>query len=519
MIKLYKNLSLNNISIFLLILFPLCLVTGPLLSEIFMNLISIIFLLKIYKKKDTKLFSETFFLFFIFFYFIVLLSVFFSIYSEIILFKNIFYFRYIFFVFAIAYILKENKNLNLIIYKYLSVIFLLLSIDGLVQFFLDYNILGNMKIRPDRVSGLFGEKMVLGSYLSRITPLLVGLFLYNVKFLNKNEKIYGIFVIFISFIGILISGERMPLISIIFFFISLLIFLNINKKIKIIFFSIISATFGLALLLSPTLFDRHIKQTIDQVNFNFDDKSFFSNFQFYERTYTTAFNGFLDKKIIGQGAKSFRHFCKEKKFIDKLQPKNISENLGSFLDETFVYINDVYFKKGDVVRRDDKIFNYTVDGEKKTFTIGLLLPSTSINDVNFPRKFYITKLRLPLRTEQAFENPIDLRNIRLHYNYTLTGCTTHPHNFYLQLLGETGLAGFIILLSLFIYLTFLILKNFINSFFNKRILTNFQITLLIGFIMTLLPLIPNGNFFNNWISMILFYPVGFYISTLNNIKK
>ena len=50
-------------------------------------------------------------------------------------------------------------------------------------------------------------------------------------------------------------------------------------------------------------------------------------------------------------------------------------------------------------------------------------------------------------------------------------------------------------------------------------MTNFQICLIVGFITTLLPFIPNGNFFNNWISMIIFYPVGFYLSTLVNKNK
>ena len=50
-------------------------------------------------------------------------------------------------------------------------------------------------------------------------------------------------------------------------------------------------------------------------------------------------------------------------------------------------------------------------------------------------------------------------------------------------------------------------------------MTNFQICLIFGFITTLLPFVPNGNFFNNWVSMIIFYPVGFYLSSLVNKNK
>ena len=35
------------------------------------------------------------------------------------------------------------------------------------------------------------------------------------------------------------------------------------------------------------------------------------------------------------------------------------------------------------------------------------------------------------------------------------------------------------------------------------------------------PLIPSGNFFNNWLSIIMFFPIGFYIFSIkiNNLRK
>ena len=47
-----------------------------------------------------------------------------------------------------------------------------------------------------------------------------------------------------------------------------------------------------------------------------------------------------------------------------------------------------------------------------------------------------------------------------HYN----GCTTHPHNFYMQSLAETGLFGFVFLILFYFY----ILLNFIKIFFKKN---------------------------------------------------
>ena len=49
--------------------------------------------------------------------------------------------------------------------------------------------------------------------------------------------------------------------------------------------------------------------------------------------------------------------------------------------------------------------------------------------------------------------------------------------------------------------------------------TNYQICLLLGFVITLLPISPNGNFFNNWLSMVMFLPVGFYIHSIKIYTK
>ena len=94
------------------------------------------------------------------------------------------------------------------------------------------------------------------------------------------------------------------------------------------------------------------------------------------------------------------------------------------------------------------------------------------------------------------------------------GCNTHPHNFYIQLLAETGLIGFIFIFSVFIYLLLQIVKNiFFKSFKDS------EICILIGFFVVLWPLTTNGNFFNNWINLISFYPLGFFLYLQNKKEK
>ena len=111
------------------------------------------------------------------------------------------------------------------------------------------------------------------------------------------------------------------------------------------------------------------------------------------------------------------------------------------------------------------------------------------------------------------------------YYYTsdlYQSCSTHPHNTYLQLLSETGSIGFLFISFLYFYLFFLLFKNLYNKYFyNKTFLSDMQICLMISFAVNFFPLIPSMNFFNNWINMIYFLPIGFILHTyhLNKVSK
>ena len=87
-----------------------------------------------------------------------------------------------------------------------------------------------------------------------------------------------------------------------------------------------------------------------------------------------------------------------------------------------------------------------------------------------------------------------------HEGFTnISGVNNHPHNTYLQLLCETGLVGFLCILSLWIFCIFKISSN-IHLYYK---------CIFLGVIINLFPFIPTGNFFNNWLSILYFYPLGF----------
>ncbi len=112
-------------------------------------------------------------------------------------------------------------------------------------------------------------------------------------------------------------------------------------------------------------------------------------------------------------------------------------------------------------------------------------------------------------TVEKFQFKINKRG-----NYLI--CSTHPHNTYMQILSEIGIFGFIIIISLFFKSLFTNLKIFLNKNKNNFIKSYFFINLSI--IINIMPLIPSGSFFNNWICLMIFFPIGFLLYLKDKIR-
>lgn len=90
-------------------------------------------------------------------------------------------------------------------------------------------------------------------------------------------------------------------------------------------------------------------------------------------------------------------------------------------------------------------------------------------------------------------------------------CSTHPHNFSAQILVETGLIGFLIYLLFIIILIREIIKN-------RNGLKYANIIILTLILFNFFPLFPSGNFFNNWLNILFYLPISFYISVRNDFS-
>ena len=128
-------------------------------------------------------------------------------------------------------------------------------------------------------------------------------------------------------------------------------------------------------------------------------------------------------------------------------------------------------------------------------------------------RYFFTALDLFKENIITGTGPNTFRKTCVNSKFINKACSTHPHNTYIQLLSETGIIGFLFIFMFFLYFMFISLKQFYFSIKKKIYLDDDQVCLVSAFLITLLPIASTGNFFNNFLSIIYFLPIGFYLSS------
>lgn len=103
-------------------------------------------------------------------------------------------------------------------------------------------------------------------------------------------------------------------------------------------------------------------------------------------------------------------------------------------------------------------------------------------------------------------------NPYLKDGYYHLNCSTHPHNYYFQLLAETGLVGFLIVFYIFL----VVIYNILKEYFISKKKNFFKRVVYCSFLINLWPLFPTGNFFNNWLIIIGIIPLSFFFLKKND---
>ena len=244
--------KLDNIYKFIdysLIFFPIALILGAPTVNLYLGVYTLIFLylctklnfFSWYKEKWVKIIL-------VFWLYIVLISLFSTDYINALR-SSFFFIRFLFFSLLIGYfgfkVLKFERVIKIWLFILLAV-----AIDVWIQFVFGEDIFG-IKTRGDRLSGLFGDELVLGAFIWKLSCPVIALLILRIflkdKFIDKKYLIAcSIFPI-----TVLISGERMSFLMYLFFLITITGYLSLYKrKLKLFLSLIVVSVFSLFLIFS-----------------------------------------------------------------------------------------------------------------------------------------------------------------------------------------------------------------------------------------------------------------------------
>lgn len=316
----------------------------------------------------------------------------------------------------------------------------------------------------------------------------------------------------------------------IYIFIIILIFFllkNIKKYFLILILLIFS--FFLIINLLSNSSNRLFNHTISQIFKEFNQITIFSIR--HQMHYETAWRIFKNNIIFGVGPNYFRKVCEKKEYlpiysINKFS--NLKQDFDSKLQFSIGSSNDDQFASKF---QDEEIKRIIIENYNKnpnqiynTYLIEKLFNKSDlyidiflINKTNKQK----TKIYYSNKGFKILKNSFDfVKNepILMLPTEFENGCNTHPHHIYFQLLAETGVLGFFFISYIFFLGCFYLFKKL---FYKNTDFSEGRTILLIGLLSSILPILPSGNFFNNWYSIVIFFPIAFYIfeHNLDNVKK
>ncbi len=406
---LKKNISKENFFNILMVLFPFSFIAGNMIININILFLIIPTFLIFYKEIINLKYYFLDKIIFVFFLFILITGIINDYYFYLngfewrgffpTIVKSILFFKYLMIYISIR-ILIEKQIVNFKpFFISCSLASIFVCFDIFFQFWNGVDIFGYEKVGTGRkLAGPFGDEQIAGGFIQRFSIFSFFLFslFYDEKF-KKSAKFLIPLLFLIFTLGIILSGNRMPLLLFVFLVFLVLLFQKNLRKILFVFLIILPLFFTLVLNLNSevrTNFNNFYKQVSQMVLIIYDKNSIDEKTPLYFKQFESFHGTWLMNKYIGGGIKNFRYYC-------HVNPKSKNTD----------------FK-----------------------------------------------------------------------------CNMHPHNYFLEILTETGLIGFSLILIIFstvIYLT-LIKKYFLKSSLNNN---KIIVPFIFLFLVEIFPLKSTGSFF------------------------
>lgn len=495
-----RHIELSNIKNIFIFFFVISLVFSRFFADAFV-VIGAILLIYLIIKKNLKTQSTIIGSFLIFYIYLIINSFFSEVALESIK-STLPYVRFILFVLFFLIFFSDIYSLKILLHS-IFFIYIILFIDVIFQINFGFNIFGYPLEISGRASSFFGRHLILGSFVSKTFAIVVFLIFY----LNiKHKYIFYLSSVFVTALLVYVSRERSSL----FFYLMILFFsfFSIEKK---YFFKIILIVIFKLLLLTiffPKPLDRLYAHTKSQLFSESKNLIIFSDR--HELHYITAYRVFKNFPIFGGGANSFRYLCDKEPYSTNDVIKNDIKNSIYSKDDGYVYL----LKKSDLAEFEN--FHILFFFKKEYFEknniniynsdkISELLKNDSTEYYHY--KFMPSHLLAPIKYNN-FDFVEKGALLFMIYEFQ-NGCNTHPHHLFIQILSETGIVGFGFLLIFYLF----IIKSLCTRLFKFITIGKNSKDLIIYayYFSFFLPLMPSGNFFNNYYSILLYLPLTFLI--------
>ena len=310
-----KN-KLLDIQVFLITLFPILIISGPFLTDLALSIIGIIFLI-LFINRNTwnikKLISKKIVWIYGLLCAYLIINTLLLNFSFNAIKSSFFYFRFGLFAIGVYYLIELRPNFIKNLFYVFFACLITLFLDAVLQLYTGKNIMGFPQNPGPTLASFFGTESILGSYVSRTTPLVFGLSLI----FFKDKKYLPFLIITISLMIVFISGERTAYFYSIFFLGFVIAFLKINKIYKALVLLVIVMLITFISYTNKNSYQRIIIQTLVQMNIikttSSNNKLFIFSQQHMEH-YVSSYRIFLDNPLFGAGVKNFKNLCNQEKY-------------------------------------------------------------------------------------------------------------------------------------------------------------------------------------------------------------